>query len=149
MQWLPELHGYDAYGDNKSTVFGDKVSREPENKQRKAESAEVLTQEAIQAPSDSRFLPQLLPLAPHCCVKQSDSHHGHRVSYCGNAKELQPIFRKQFNSSKKFQGCCFHSKSCFLSKNLLQPLLSIPLETFLPQQITLSKSHGKTLATQV
>lgn len=42
----------------------------------------------------------------------------------------------QFLSSKKFQSYSF------LSKILLHPLLSIPLETFLPQQIKPSKSLG-------
>lgn len=66
MQSLPELHGNDAYGDSKNTVFGNKVGGETEKKHRKAESAEILAWGEIQAQSDSDFLPQLLLSAPHC-----------------------------------------------------------------------------------
>lgn len=37
----------DAYGDNKNTVFGEKLSGKPEKQHRKAESAEIFTREEI------------------------------------------------------------------------------------------------------
>lgn len=148
MQSLPELHGNDAYGDNKNTLFGEKVSGEPEKWYRKAETAEILTQEKVW--SESCFLLQLPPLAPHYHAEQSNSNHRHKV-IVETPRSYGPFLESNLSPQKKVSEFLFsfHSKSCFLSKKLLHPLLSIPRETFLPQQITLLKSHVRSLATQV
>lgn len=59
---------------------------------------------------------QLFSLSLRYRVKRSDGHSKHRASYCGNAKELRDIFRKQFISSKSFRVAVFTAEVVFFPK---------------------------------
>lgn len=60
---------------------------------------------------------QLFSLSLRYRVKQSNGHSKHRASYCGNAKELRDIFRKQFISSKSFRVAVFTAEVVFFPKS--------------------------------